>query len=377
MQKRPENSRKNTHFFTQNPQKYKYDIILLNLCAQIWRKYNREKLLLKLVGVKEFYNITRAKIVSAVNCCVVVFVCATATFAVDTVLNTKTVQAQPLETTVETSMLPDQPDTSEPYITESAVVSDTSESSTATSAATSLTTTQTSASSSAFETTESYETTAIETTEETTEATEGTTTAETTEKITEKELFIAVYATTTVNVRSGPGTEYDIVKSVYAGDQIDVVAVTSNGWYKTYNGNYINKDYTTETKPQPSPTSKPTQKQTTETTTTTVEATVTTPSGEGHVCKITFYGPVKMSDGSYSTTTATGTTCKQGRTCGADWSIYPAGTVIYIENDPLGGDGYYTVEDTGPGAKGYHIDIYADDGETGNYSTCNRTVCVV
>ena len=41
------------------------------------------------------------------------------------------------------------------------------------------------------------------------------------------------------------------------------------------------------------------------------------------------------------------------------------------------GDGYYTVEDTGPGAKGYSIDIYADDGETGNYSTCTRTVHVV
>ena len=331
---------------------------------------------MKLVGVKEFYNITRAKIISAVNCSVVIFVCATATFAVDTALNTKTVQAQPIETTVESSILPDQTETSEPDVTESAVISETSESSAA--ASSSVATSQTSTSSSASETTETTEATAIETTEETAEATEGTTTtAETAEKITEKELYIAVYATTTVNVRSGPGTEYDIVKTVYAGDQIDVVAVTSNGWYKTYNGNYVSKDYTTETKPKPSPTPKPTQKQTEAATTTTVEAVATTPSGEGHVCKITFYGPVKMSDGSYSTTTATGTTCTQGRTCGADWSVFPAGTVIYIENDPLGGDGYYTVEDTGPGAKGYHIDIYADDGETGNYSTCNRTVYVV
>ena len=331
---------------------------------------------MKLVGVKEFYNITRAKIISAVNCSVVIFVCATATFAVDTALNTKTVQAQPIETTVESSILPDQTETSEPDVTESAVISETSESSAA--ASSSVATSQTSASSSASETTETTEATAIETTEETAEATEGTTTtAETAEKITEKELYIAVYATTTVNVRSGPGTEYDIVKTVYAGDQIDVVAVTSNGWYKTYNGNYVSKDYTTETKPKPSPTPKPTQKQTEAATTTTVEAVATTPSGEGHVCKITFYGPVLKSDGTYSTTTATGTTCTQGRTCGADWSVFPAGTVIYIENDPLGGDGYYTVEDTGPGAKGYHIDIYADDGETGNYSTCNRTVYVV
>ena len=340
---------------------------------------------MKLIGVKEFYNITRAKIISAVNCGVVIFVCATATFAVDTALNSKTVQALPVETTEVTSMLIDPSETDA-----------TSESSVMTSAAASETTAQSSTASETSETsgtTETEETAAgaIET-EETTEATEATTeateitndteattTAETTEKITEKELYIAVYATTTVNVRSGPGTEYDVVKTVYAGDQIDVVAVTSNGWYKTYNGNYVSKDYTTETKPKPSPTPKPTQQQATEAATqaTTVEAKVTTPSGEGHVCKITFYGPVLMKDGTYSTTTATGTTCTQGRTCGADWSVFPAGTVIYIENDPLGGDGYYTVEDTGPGAKGYHIDIYADDGETGNYSTCNRTVYVV
>ena len=331
---------------------------------------------LKLVGVKEFYNITRAKFISAVNCCVVILVCATATFAVDTALNSKTVQALPIETTEATSMLAEPAESTDP-----------SESSAAVTAAASETSAQTSATSETAKASETSgtETTVEETASETTEVTEATTTteattAETTEKITEKELYIAVYATTTVNVRSGPGTDYDIVKSVYAGDQIDVVAVTSNGWYKTYNGNYVSKDYTTETKPKATSAPKPTQKQATAEAapeTTTVEATVTTPSGEGHVCKITFYGPVLKRDGTYSTTTATGTTCTQGRTCGADWSVYPAGTVIYIENDPLGGDGYYTVEDTGPGATGYHIDIYADDGETGNYSTCNRTVYVV
>ncbi|MBR3247290.1 MAG: SH3 domain-containing protein [Clostridiales bacterium] len=332
---------------------------------------------MKLVGVREFYNITRAKIISAVNCCIVVFVCATATFAVDTALNSKTVQALPVETTEAASVPADPTDVTEP--------SGTSETSASAPAATSESAAQTSSTSETTEATETSatdtvaetaETTAAETTEMTT--TTEATTAETTSKITEKELYIAVYATTTVNVRSGPGTDYDIVKSVYAGDQIDVVAVTSNGWYKTYNGNYVSKDYTTETKPKASPTPKPTQQQATEApVVTTTEAKVTTPSGEGHVCKITFYGPVLKRDGTYSTTTATGTTCTQGRTCGADWSVYPAGTVIYIENDPLGGDGYYTVEDTGPGATGYHIDIYADDGETGNYSTCNRTVYVV
>ena len=42
---------------------------------------------MKLVGVKEFYNITRAKVISAVNCCIVVSLCATATFAVDSAID--------------------------------------------------------------------------------------------------------------------------------------------------------------------------------------------------------------------------------------------------------------------------------------------------
>ena len=61
-----------------------------------------EKYLLKLVGVREFYNITRAKIVSALNCAIVMAVCATATFAVDTTLNYTSVEAQPIETTMQT-----------------------------------------------------------------------------------------------------------------------------------------------------------------------------------------------------------------------------------------------------------------------------------
>ena len=48
----------------------------------------------------------------------------------------------------------------------------------------------------------------------------------------------------------------------------------------------------------------------------------------------------------------------------------PAGTVIYVVNDPLGGDGYYTVEDKGSGVKGNHIDIYAAAGESYSTTTC-------
>lgn len=339
---------------------------------------------MKLIGVKEFYNITSAKIISAVNCCIVLTVCATATFAVDTALNSNTVQAMPVETSVPASafesQIPDESETAETDMTEFSettvevivTVVSMPESSVSESIETSLAATEAT-------TSETTEATTTATTAETTEFA-TTTTAETTEAITEKELYLAVYAKTTLNVRKGPGTEYDVVKNVYAGDQIDVIAITSNGWYKTYNGNYVKASLTTETKPtntptpRPKPTSKPTSSTTASTTKSTTEAKKEAPAGEGHTCTITFYGPQPRGDGTYSRDTASGTTCTEGRTCAADWSIYPAGTVIYIENDPLGGDGYYTVEDKGTGVKGYHIDIYAEDGESGRYSTCKRTV---
>ena len=81
----------------------------------------------------------------------------------------------------------------------------------------------------------------------------------------------------------------------------------------------------------------------------------------------------KRKDGStfYSTTTATGTKCKQGRTCAADWSVFPKNSWVYVENDPLGGDGLYKVEDRG-NFKGNWIDIYVDSAK--GHSTCTRYV---
>ena len=340
---------------------------------------------LKLVGVKEFYNITRAKIISAVNCGIVITVCAIATFSVDTALNSNSVQALPLETSETTVLYPGETDVVETKNTEvtepsgASAPAGTNPANPAINPSAAATTPSGTAETS--ETDETAETSEEpDTTEETTEATA----AETTEKVTESELYITVYATTAINVRSGPGTNYDVVKGLNQGDQIDVIAVTSNGWYKTYNGNYVSKEYVSEKKPSATTTttSKPTTSQTEEetteevvvVTTTTEEESYESPSGSGNTCTITFYGPQSNGDGTYNTSTATGTTCTEGRTCAADWSIYPAGTVIYIENDPLGGDGYYTVEDRGPGVKGYHIDIYADDGETGAHRTCTRTV---
>ena len=327
---------------------------------------------MKLIGVKEFYNITRAKVISALNCAIVVAVCSTATFIVDSALDYDNVQAQPVATEVEVTVtVVSTPDETETEDTGAADVTTSLSGDLATEYSETAGTSESSS-----ETTETEEPTPSPTPAETTEAT-TTTTAETTEAVTEKELYLAVYATTTINVRKGPGTEYDVVKSVYAGDQIDVVAVTSNGWYKTYNGNYVKKSLTTETKPSatPTPKPKPTAKPTSKPASTTKSTESKKPaSGETHNCKITFYGPQPLANGGYSKSTATGTTCVEGQTCAADWSIYPAGTVIYIANDPLGGDGYYTVEDKGGGVKGYHIDIYAEDGETGNHSTCWRDV---
>lgn len=226
---------------------------------------------------------------------------------------------------------------------------------------------ETSETSETSETEESTEA-ASETVETVTVATEATTS-----QIGETELYMTVYAAEEVNLRSGPGTEYDLVRTLSAGDAIDVVAVTDNGWYRTYNGNYVASGLTTTTPPV-SPSTVP-QTEATAAATTTTEAYTPPPetqSGGSTSCTITFYGPQPLGDGTYSTTTATGTTCTQGRTCAADWSIYPPGTTIYIENDPLGGDGYYTVEDCGPGVVGNHIDIYVDD--VSGYSTTSRNV---
>ncbi|MBO7449611.1 MAG: SH3 domain-containing protein [Clostridiales bacterium] len=215
-------------------------------------------------------------------------------------------------------------------------------------------------------------------------------TTETTKSYTETKLVKFVYASNELNVRSGPGIEYDIVKTIEKGSGIDVVGVTDNGWYHTYNGNFVSKDLCQDEPvkvvtptPVPLQTTAATTQATTAATQATAAPTQPQPASNGAKegmtyygnCKITFYGPQPLGDGTYSTSTATGSTCTEGVTCAADWSIFPAGTVIYVVNDPLGGDGYYTVEDKGSGVKGNHIDIYADAGES--YSTTSCEVYIV
>ena len=232
-----------------------------------------------------------------------------------------------------------------------------------------------------FTETEETETETETTTEETEETSAKPTSKPVSKKPSETAFKKTVYTRAVVNIRTGPATSYKVVRKVNAWTAINVVAKTSNGWYKTADGNYIKQSLTTLAAKKPTATPKPTPKKTTKkttkptakSTTTTKKTTVTKVNGKK--CKITFYGPVlyKRKDGStfYSTTTATGTKCKQGRTCAADWSVFPKNSWVYVENDPLGGDGLYKVEDRG-NFKGNWIDIYVDSAK--GHSTCTRYV---
>lgn len=200
------------------------------------------------------------------------------------------------------------------------------------------------------------------------------TTAATTDPDAVEEFYASVYAASDINLRTGPGTGYDIVRLIHVGEGIDVTGRTASGWYRTYSGNYVLISLTSS-EPVSTTTAATTAAATTAVPAQTTQARPTTPantesntagsaSTDGMTyygtCHITFYGPQQRSDGSWSTTTATGTSCSEGRTVAADWDVFPAGTTIYIPNDPLGGDGYYTVEDRGSGVNGSHIDIFAN-----------------
>lgn len=63
--------------------------------------------------------------------------------------------------------------------------------------------------------------------------------------------------------------------------------------------------------------------------------------------------PSRGSD--YVQKTASGTIPEAGRTIAADWSVLPKGTQVVINGNT------YTVEDTGSGVDGKHIDVFFDD----------------
>ncbi len=349
---------------------------------------------MKILGIKTAYRLTKQKVMTAISVVVVMGLCCVSAIAVDALLNFSDVQAlrdDPDDVIDYYDVIPEEyaPDRENNGI-KTPVTSDTkaaqkmdSNEQTTTESETEAPETSESSTETEEESTETAETS--ETTEETSETTaEPTTEAttkpkQTTAKPTETAFKKTVYARTTVNIRTGPGTSYKVVRKATMWQAINVVAKTSNGWYKTSDGCYVKQSLTTLSTPKPTATPKPKSSKSTtkptakKTTTTTKKTTVTKVNGVK--CKITFYGPVlyKRKDGStfYSTTTATGTKCKQGRTCAADWKVFPKNSWIYIENDPLGGDGLYKVEDTGR-FKGNWIDIYVDSAK--GHNTCYRKV---
>lgn len=58
--------------------------------------------------------------------------------------------------------------------------------------------------------------------------------------------YASITAGEFLRVRKGPGTEYDIVGSLTRNQEVVVVAVTSDGWYKTLDGFYVSGSYLTE-----------------------------------------------------------------------------------------------------------------------------------
>lgn len=76
--------------------------------------------------------------------------------------------------------------------------------------------------------------------------------------------------------------------------------------------------------------------------------------------KLTFYCPCRQCSSGWGYQTSSGATCQEGITVAC--AILPAGTRIYIE-----GYGYRTVQDTGGGVYGKHIDVFME-----SHSECLR-----
>ena len=68
-------------------------------------------------------------------------------------------------------------------------------------------------------------------------------------KITESSASGTYYAKGQLNVRSGPGTNYSLLKTLSTGEPVEVVARTSNGWYKTVVGSYVLASLVSSSKP--------------------------------------------------------------------------------------------------------------------------------
>ncbi|MCR4731574.1 MAG: C40 family peptidase [Saccharofermentans sp.] len=84
------------------------------------------------------------------------------------------------------------------------------------------------------------------TTKKTTKTSSSTTTKN---GVKETKVSKTVYATTSLNTRSGPGISYSLLSTIKEGTKISVVAETDNGWYKSSSGYYVKSSYTTTKAP--------------------------------------------------------------------------------------------------------------------------------
>lgn len=62
-----------------------------------------------------------------------------------------------------------------------------------------------------------------------------------------------VYASTALNTRTGPGISYTLLSTLSTGSEIEVVAETDNGWYKSSDGYYVKASFTQDDEPEPEP----------------------------------------------------------------------------------------------------------------------------
>jgi len=336
---------------------------------------------MRFIGLTEGLRMTKEKLPAVISVISVVLLCLLSFIGISALLEADAAAAMDKHEQEITDLIE-----SSSQITDNLATSiETSQDATTTTAITTAITTTSATTESSGATT----TTAATSASTTTSSTEATTTTAATQGTTEttvgeKTYNAIVYATKTVNLRKGPGTQYESIRLLHRGDQIDVIGVTTNGWYKTIKGNYViasctqSKKINTPTptpKPAtPTPKAKPTKTPTKKPTKAPTPTNRPAPDKDKMTLvgeyKITFYIPFQ------GTKTASGTTCTMGRTIAANKNDFPFGTVLYIENDPLGGDGYYTVEDRGVSSG--KIDIFVNTmNDVPSYGRTTRKVYIV
>ena len=83
----------------------------------------------------------------------------------------------------------------------------------------------------------------------TTKKSSSSSTTTTKNGVKETKVSKTVYASTSLNTRSGPGISYSLLSTIKEGTKISVVAETDNGWYKSSSGYYVKASYTTTKAP--------------------------------------------------------------------------------------------------------------------------------